>query len=703
MPAMPVRLTLCALLLTAPLALPCRAAGTADTALQKQALQDSTIRIEGLGKGTVALAGPWQFHLGDNAAWARPGAPDATGVDGWEQLRADKTWGAQGHPSYEGFGWYRLHLQLDPAPGAAPDFAMMMRGVEDVYEVYWNGQLVGHHGKMPPDPVWHFFRDAQTFSLGPAREGVLAVRVWKAPLQSFDSDQLGGLPVAPELGSPAAIGARHAQLAFTWLRSRQFFFALLALNLLVCVLSVLVLVRNWRQPVLLAMATYTGAKVASNALTGIGLPVSYNFAIGALQPFLALDDIGLWFLLIYLLRLNEHPRIVRLTWVLAWVFMISGSLDGALSSLDWSNPLIKPWVQTADGILTAIFSLFNPYALVLIVMALVLRKRMDLSRILLAATACTADMILLARITLEQGERFTHWTIGERIVAPLFEIDGNPINSLTIAETLLLIAIVYAVFCYVRDAGRRHVLLEQEFKSARELQQVLIPEALPEIPGYAVTSAYKPAQEVGGDFFQIIALEGEHAGSTLVVLGDVSGKGLKAAMTVSLIVGAVRTLAKYAPQPAALLAELNQRMCGRMQDGFTTCLAMLLTADGRSTVASAGHPAPFLNDHEVELPGALPLGLVSTAAYPELALELREGDHLSLYTDGLLEARSGTGELFSFARVDALFAGGADAARATETAVDFGQEDDITVLTLTRLGSGVRSTTQLSSPVFSTI
>jgi serine phosphatase RsbU (regulator of sigma subunit) len=258
---------------------------------------------------------------------------------------------------------------------------------------------------------------------------------------------------------------------------------------------------------------------------------------------------------------------------------------------------------------------------------------------------------------------------------------------------------VYAVYRYMQETIRRQGKLEQEFKSARELQQVLIPDTLPEVPGYAVTSAYRPAQEVGGDFFQIIPLEGKYTGCTLVLLGDVSGKGLKAAMTVSLIVGAVRTLAKYAPQPAELLAELNQRLWGRMQGGFTTCMAMVLAPNGHCKVASAGHPAPFLNKRELDLPGALPLGLTPDAQYTEFAFDLREGDHFSLYTDGLLEARSPSGELFSFARVDALFATRPDAAKATEAAVDFGQDDDITVLTLTRLITGQQSTTSFTAPI----
>lgn len=171
-------------------------------------------------------------------------------------------------------------------------------------------------------------------------------------------------------------------------------------------------------------------------------------------------------------------------------------------------------------------------------------------------------------------------------------------------------------------------------------------------------------------------------------------------MTVSLIVGSVRTLAKFVPRPGELLAELNQRLSGRLQGGFTTCLALLLARDGRCVVASAGHPAPFLNERELTLPGALPLGILPGATYQETAFQLREGDHFSLYTDGLLEARKASGEIFSFERLDALFSTRPGAAEATEAAVRFGQNDDITVLTLTRLATGQQSTTQLTIPIF---
>jgi serine phosphatase RsbU (regulator of sigma subunit) len=264
-----------------------------------------------------------------------------------------------------------------------------------------------------------------------------------------------------------------------------------------------------------------------------------------------------------------------------------------------------------------------------------------------------------------------------------------------ITSILLFTAIIYAVYRYALEQQSRQNVLEQEMQSAREIQQVLIPETLPSLKGYAVTSAYQPAQEVGGDFFQMLS---SLDGSTIVALGDVSGKGLKAAMNVSMIVGVLRALSDTTSRPGEILAGLNRCLCGRMQGGFTTALVLRLDTDGTVSIANAGHLPPFLNKHEVELGGSLPLGLLNFAVYDELTLQLKPGDQLTLFTDGLLEARAASGELYGFDRMNALLASRPTAQQATEAAVAFGQEDDITVLTLTRLEAGEESTTSLSVP-----
>src|SRR5579862_8615689 len=112
------------------------------------------LSIDGLGKGAAPVNGPWQFHLGDNAAWAAPQTVDNDRSAGWEQIRTDKPWGEQGHPAYTGYAWYRKHVHLTMAPGAPADVAMLIERVENVYEIYWNGVLVGHHGQMPPNPTF---------------------------------------------------------------------------------------------------------------------------------------------------------------------------------------------------------------------------------------------------------------------------------------------------------------------------------------------------------------------------------------------------------------------------------------------------------------------------------------------------------------------------------------------------------------------
>jgi serine phosphatase RsbU (regulator of sigma subunit) len=150
----------------------------------------------------------------------------------------------------------------------------------------------------------------------------------------------------------------------------------------------------------------------------------------------------------------------------------------------------------------------------------------------------------------------------------------------------------------------------------------------------------------------------------------------------------VRALAHVFADPGKLLAEINERLVGRLQGGFATAVALRLTANGNCTLASAGHLPPFLNGYELNLPGAFPLGIVGGVDYQAIHFELRASDRLVLFTDGLLEARNLSGELYGFARLHDLFSARPTAAQATEAAVAFGQDDDITVLTLTRLAAG---------------
>ena len=190
-----------------------------------------------------------------------------------------------------------------------------------------------------------------------------------------------------------------------------------------------------------------------------------------------------------------------------------------------------------------------------------------------------------------------------------------------------------------------------ELAAARAVQQVLIPDHTPTVPGFNIQSVYRPFGEVGGDFFQIIATSN---GGALAVIGDVSGKGIPAAMTVSLLVGTVRTLAHYTQSPGEILAAMNLRMLGRTQGGFTTCLVLCADPDGNLTAANAGHLAPYLAGHELPLENGLPLGLAAESTYPESTFQLAPGAQLTLLTDGVVEARNKDGALFGFDRTQAI-------------------------------------------------
>lgn len=255
-----------------------------------------------------------------------------------------------------------------------------------------------------------------------------------------------------------------------------------------------------------------------------------------------------------------------------------------------------------------------------------------------------------------------------------YQIDFYRLGDLAFYIAILLFLVQRTV-----RIARERSQAAAELEAARTVQQVLIPDEIPAIPGFVLHSVYKPAGQVGGDFFQILPLEG---GGVLLVIGDVSGKGLPAAMTVSLLVGTVRTLAHYTQSPSEILAAMNQRMLTRSGGGFTTCLVLRVDSDGTLSVANAGHLSPYLAGRELPLRNGLPLGLSADTSYPEATFQLDPAQQLTLLTDGIVEARNKTGKLFGFERAAALSVQPADAiAQAAEA---FGQDDDITALTLAR-------------------
>jgi serine phosphatase RsbU (regulator of sigma subunit) len=241
--------------------------------------------------------------------------------------------------------------------------------------------------------------------------------------------------------------------------------------------------------------------------------------------------------------------------------------------------------------------------------------------------------------------------------------------------------------------------IEQELQVARLIQQTLLPKSLPGLPGYDVAAYYQPAREVGGDFYDFLELEDGRLG---LVIGDVSGKGVPAAIVMAI----TRTMLHAAyrlgsPAPGEILEQVNNILHPDIPPNmFVTCLAAILDSRiGRLQYANAGHDLPYLRhaDGVSELRATgMPLGLMPGMSYEQKEIALKPGESVLLYSDGLVEAHDPRREMFGFPRMQEFVGahpGGASliyfllAELERFTGEEWEQEDDIALLTLQRLRS----------------
>jgi hypothetical protein len=627
------------------------------------------------GTGSLTITGPWQFHTSDDMAWANPALDDSH----WEQIRADDTWGSQTHPGHSGFAWYRRRIDIT---GADKSLAILIPPVDDAYELYWNGERIATYGKLPPGAWWWAFGHSAVYSIpvdasGNA-SGVLAIRVWKAALASTDTLKVGGLNSTPAIGNQAVLSMLAMEPRYKQDRQRLPGLLMSAAIFVAGLIALLLYLRERTQWLYLWLAIY----LLADGLTGFRRldVMTYGLHFVWEQLYIqfcnAFQDISLWLLLLTLFGLSREARWQRWTKILATLYLVSQAIDCA-TFYPWEHAGLG--LQWIDAITTTIYSL-TPFFIFFIVGFGLARKR-QMTLWPMAIAAFLYGFYNITFNTTGQGRRFTGWTLSERMGAWGLHVGGYTFSALFLLDLLLFIVLLLTVARQQFMERRRQSQIELEVKSAREVQHVLIPEETPAIPGYSIASVYKPAAEVGGDFFQVMP---QADGGALIVVGDVSGKGLKAAMTVSLIVGTLRTLADYTQRPAEILRGVNRRLIGRIDGGFVTCVVLHIAANGETTVANAGHLAPFRDGKELPVTGSLPLGVATGTVYDELTFRLLEDETLTLYTDGIVEARNGRGELFGFERLSELLATRPEVGKIVDAAEAFGQEDDITALSITR-------------------
>ena len=595
----------------------------------------------------------WRVHLGDNPAYAAPNSDDST----WQQASFGKR---LPESLLSGSSrWFRKRITL---PTQSGPIDLLLIGTKGSFEVYVDGERIG-------DPIVSSFRwrkgQELTFPLrnpgGSDRNSVeVAIRSHLYPSEfsaSLNFAQAAiGTPAAIQIAARAHQGTRVGKLVFP-----------IAILVAMTIAALLVLSLFYQQP---AHREYLwlGLSMLFFALTsGVpeidiygGAPYSWNAFLG--------DPCTYFFIAAQL----------------EFLYSFIGRRPGRLIRFYQAALILVPlpfntllWLgRFPDGTLEWVENTLTLPAMVLVLVLLIRAYR---------AGSREAGLLILPTLFANASG----FLFGVEIILQMRNISfrlpsldlGLVRFSFEIAFALpYLLSIGLLIFFRYNQVSRDQAQTQAELESARTIQQILVPEDLPNILGFRIESVYHPAQQVGGDFFQILPIDG---GGVLAVLGDVSGKGLPAAMNVALLVGTLRTLAETTTNPAQILAGLNRCLLG-CSKGFTTAVVVRITPGGEADLAIAGHLNPNLNGRELVLETALPLGLTAEAVYENTAVTLAPDDTLTLLTDGVLEARDAkTQELFGFDRTLAISA--QPAAEIAAIAHRFGQEDDIAVLTLTRV------------------
>ena len=243
---------------------------------------------------------------------------------------------------------------------------------------------------------------------------------------------------------------------------------------------------------------------------------------------------------------------------------------------------------------------------------------------------------------------------------------------------------------------RERERIEQELRVARRIQQASLPKEVPTLEDWEITPHYQPAREVGGDFYDFLALPNRHLG---LVVGDATGKGVPAALVMAAARSMLRALAQSSDSPGEVLVRVNDVLCPDIPSGmFVTCFYGILDPEsGRLSYANAGHNLPCSRRHDGQADElrarGMPLGIMPRMDYEEKETTLETGVSTLFYSDGLVEAHDSRGEMFGFPRLRALVAEHGEERALGDFLLEelysfvgesWEQEDDITLLTLRR-------------------
>src|SRR3954452_478184 len=305
-----------------------------------------------------------------------------------------------------------------------------------------------------------------------------------------------------------------------------------------------------------------------------------------------------------------------------------------------------------------------------------------------------AARVKLAVPLVSQGELIGVLNLGPRLSEQDYSSDDRRLLDKLAAQAAPALRVAQLVREQKAEAATRQ-RFEQELEVARLIQQNFLPRELPDLPGWQIAAYYRPAREVGGDFYDVIPLPD---GRVAFVVGDVTDKGVPAALVMSATRSVLRASAQRLIEPGVVLERVNELLCPDMPAKmFVTCLyGVLDPATGRLRFANAGHDLPYVKtlDGVEELRArGMPLGLMPGMDYEEKETVLQPGESVLLHSDGIVEAHDSDRAMFGFPRLKqtvAEHAGGQAlidhviAELASFTGAGAEQEDDITMVTLER-------------------
>lgn len=305
-----------------------------------------------------------------------------------------------------------------------------------------------------------------------------------------------------------------------------------------------------------------------------------------------------------------------------------------------------------------------------------------------------ANEVELALPLISQGELIGMLTLGPRLDRQKYaRADRSLLETLAaqVAPALRVAQLAQAQQAQVVERER----IEQELRTAQEIQHTFLPKEAPALPGWQLVPFYQSAREVGGDFYDFLPFADGRLG---IVIGDVTDKGVPAALVMTAARTMLRTAAQEKDSPAEVLARVNDLLFNDIPPGmFVTCFyALLDPASGQMRFANAGQEPPYRQafGSAVELwATGMPLGMMPGTCYEEYETVIAPGESLLFYSDGLVEAHNQRREMFGFARLQSLLASQDDGSLLVDTLLDelqrftgdgWEQEDDVTLLALHR-------------------